>query len=124
MHWHTAKAFAEHLGGHLVTVTSKNEDDFIRRALLSKIPAGGAWLGLENAPQSDGWKWVTGEPFDYNDWDQDIGSGQPGRDEDLKYACWHPHGKELRWWDYSDANPRSVIVEWEMPNPQDLPPAP
>jgi serine/threonine protein kinase len=119
MHWLTARSFAEHLGGHLVTVTSKDEDDFIRRELLSKIPAGAAWLGLESAPQVYGWKWVTGEPFNYNDWDQATGAGQASRDSGQNYACWHPNGNEFHWWDWSDFNPRSVIVEWETPNPQD-----
>ena len=121
MHWHTARAFAEHLGGHLVTVTSKEEDDFIRRELLPKNSSISAWLGLESAPGVYGWKWVTGEPFAYNDWDRSKGSGQADRDEDQNYACWHPSGNELHWWDYSDFNTRTTVVEWETSNPQDLP---
>ncbi|MBN1268055.1 MAG: protein kinase [Kiritimatiellae bacterium] len=61
MRWHEAKAFCERCGGHLVTVTSQEENDFI----ASLFPRGSwFWIGLETTDA--GQRWVTGEPFSFS----------------------------------------------------------
>jgi hypothetical protein len=122
MQWPTAKEFAERLGGHLVTITSKSEDDFVRNELIERRHADCAWMGLESAPKVYGWKWITGEPFDYQDWDTTNGSGGANRGDDQNHACWHPTGHGLHWQTYKESDGTGSIVEWETPNPQDLPP--
>lgn len=77
VNWHQAKAAAElmtFLGvqGHLATVTSQAEHDF----LLSTFPAAsahaGPWLGgfqPAGSPEpAGGWTWITGEPFVFTIW--------------------------------------------------------
>jgi hypothetical protein len=72
--WDDAKAAAEAMSYpdcdvHLVTITSEEEQD----ALYSLFGAGLAekWYGgfdtTENSP-SEGWEWVTGEPWVYTNW--------------------------------------------------------
>jgi TolB-like protein len=57
--------------GHLATITSADEDRFIRENLRQAV-VGGYWLGgfkaVSGATARDGWSWVTGEPFAYTNW--------------------------------------------------------
>ena len=80
--------------GHLATITSQQENDFI----FSNFPEVGdpcCWLGGHqpgDTPAQDpdpaaGWTWVTGEPFTYTNW----GGGEPndsgGQEDSLEF---HP----------------------------------
>jgi hypothetical protein len=69
-----AAAAASHLGlpGHLVTITSTGESQFIQANFPA--PPDFVWIGLFQAPgttepgtptdgSAGGWQWVTGEPF-------------------------------------------------------------
>jgi len=57
--------------GHLATITSQKENDFIVRT-FPEVVAGGYWLGGFQPPGSvepgGGWKWITSEPFIYTNW--------------------------------------------------------
>ena len=79
--WEDARARAQALGGHLVTITSQDENDFVAAltgadpTLWQLDPAGngqGPWIGGAQAPgsvePSGGWGWITGEPFIYTHW--------------------------------------------------------
>ena len=64
--WQAAKLESEALGGHLVTVTSSAEWQFLK----STLPVAECWAGASQAPSNPGyaepaggWVWVTGEPF-------------------------------------------------------------
>jgi hypothetical protein len=70
--WEEARLAAEGMTwmatpGHLATVTSQEERDF----LAPKLPSY-YWLGGYQDPPSslpaEGWRWVTGEPWSYTDW--------------------------------------------------------
>jgi len=82
--WYDAQAACEARGGHLVTITSADENAFVY-SLVSGINAFwyldtwgnglGPWLGgyqESGAQEPDGgWKWITGEPFVYTNWETD-----------------------------------------------------
>ena len=71
MTWTEAKEYCQKLGGHLVTITSAEEQAFIN----SILPSGSMnlyWNGLAE-PEENNWQWVTGEPVDYLNW----ASGEP-----------------------------------------------
>ena len=73
MTWTEAKAYCEELGGHLATVTSQEENDFIA-SLIADGTKNLYWLGgYEEAEQEGVWRWVTGEAWDYANWD----AGEP-----------------------------------------------
>ena len=67
--WHEAVADAKKNGGHLATITSKVENllifDFLTKKYL-KIPC--LWLGATDEKEEGRWTWVTGEPWNYNNW--------------------------------------------------------
>ncbi len=97
-----AKArLCEGMYGHLATITSESENNFIVENVMGCVVTS-AYIGgfqPEGSPEPDGgWRWVTEEPFGYNNW----ASGQPdqngGEDEnaiELKGLCsafpydWH-----------------------------------
>lgn len=60
LRWSEAREFCRRLGGHLVTITSRDEDDFV--ASLFK---GGCWFWIGLTVGEDGPEWVTGEPFSF-----------------------------------------------------------
>ena len=70
--WTDARAAAEAAGGHLATITSLAENEFIYNTLgVGNRPL---WLGgfqppdFVEPPFDDGWQWVTGELFSYTNW--------------------------------------------------------
>jgi hypothetical protein len=90
--WEDAKARAEADGGHLVTITSAEENALVY-GLIAENPdiwvnldvtamtdgeenpiqvSIGPWIGLyqaDGAPEpAGGWSWVTGEASDYTNW--------------------------------------------------------
>ncbi|MEX2186008.1 MAG: Ig-like domain-containing protein [Pirellulales bacterium] len=70
--WTNARAAAESLGGHLVTITSQAESNFIN----ANFPGNdGGWIGgYQERVASDfvepagGWRWITGEAWEYTNW--------------------------------------------------------
>jgi hypothetical protein len=68
--WTDAKEAAELSGGYLATITSQEEQNFIKEYIL--YGGSGYWIGGYQPPESpepDGnWQWVTGEEFIYSHW--------------------------------------------------------
>ena len=63
--WHDAKTACEKVGGHLVTITSAKENDFVY-SLICKSGVQ-CWLGATDEKKEGTWKWVTGEKWNYQD---------------------------------------------------------
>ena len=123
MSWDAARTFAgsqSHLGvpGHLVTITTEEERDFLLSANLpdAVLDAGaflGAYQDLSDPAYSEpggGWKWVTGESWGYESWDpgapqpDNFGGGQ-------NYGSLHPSGV---WDDIPGSMQRTVLVEYSL----------
>lgn len=68
--WEDANAAAAAVGGHLVVITSTEEQQF----LIDNIDLGIYRIGLRYSPTLGAFKWVNGEPFAFEAW----GPGQPG----------------------------------------------
>jgi len=124
--WGEARTGAEHLGGHLATITSDEENTFVfglavGRPALWSSSGSGPWLGgQQQAGQNDaaaGWAWVTGEPFSYTQWR----SGQPddgadGGEDGIQLIGWSPEAStpSLGWNDRNGLTKApSYIVEIE-----------
>jgi len=68
MTWHEAKAYCESLGGHLVTITSQEEQEHIRQ-LISSESKEAYWLGAKRSDNNwDEWEWISEEMFAYTNW--------------------------------------------------------
>ncbi len=78
--WTDAEKRCVTRGGHLVSISSKEANEALRRGYgnLLGLPMRAAWIGLEATDRSKKqWKWATGEPLksyrwnpgEPNDWD-------------------------------------------------------
>ncbi|MDR1560577.1 MAG: Ig-like domain-containing protein [Clostridiales bacterium] len=109
MSWAQAKARAEQLGGHLATITSLAEQNFIN-SLFKPIRRTNYWLGGTDTATEGVWTWITGEAFSYQNWD----SGQPDNTGNQDYLVLWPNSGG-RWDDGDNNNPADFgfICEWE-----------
>ena len=70
--WAEADANAKSVGGHLATLTSQEEHDWVWQTFSPWLPSQlasssrsrGWWIGGLMSPGKE-WQWVTGEPFDF-----------------------------------------------------------
>lgn len=71
--WDDAKIAAETAGGHLATITSVGENNFIKNTVFQGLDKA-YWLGAyqtedENRQNpTSNWHWITGEDWDFTDW--------------------------------------------------------
>ncbi len=74
--WDEAKADCEAQGGHLVTITSSEENDFVS----SLAGSNNIWIGFTDELNEGNWQWVTGESVTYTNWrsgePNDVGAGE------------------------------------------------
>ena len=101
--WEQARDFAKLRGGHLATITSQREQDLINPLVLNS----NAWLGGSDDNLDGSWKWITGEPWSY----QNMGPGQPDNTDgnSTKLNSWSRYpGK---WADNRNTNLQSYLLE-------------
>lgn len=67
MTWNEAKIQCENMGGHLVTVTSEEEQSVIEELVKDSF-CSWYFMGASNTENGVDYKWVTGESFDYTNW--------------------------------------------------------
>ena len=72
--WKDARRNCAALGGHLATITSAEEQDFIESQFGSLCKNGGPWIGAYSngayGGDKDDWRWVTGEEWSYTNWEE------------------------------------------------------
>jgi hypothetical protein len=64
--WSGAVKYCQERGGHLVTITSAAENDFVYKNFGTD--GVNLWLGATDELTEKQWRWITGEPFNYNNW--------------------------------------------------------
>jgi hypothetical protein len=116
--WPNARDFASSIGGHLASVTSASEGDFVI-ALSVLAEASGPWLGgFQDPSASDyaepaaGWRWVTGEAWSFVQWCPGEPNDSPNENclalGGASSTCWNdlPSGGVL------GVFPVASIIEW------------
>jgi hypothetical protein len=104
--WKDAKANCEAVGGHLVTITSIEEEQAIFK--VSSDHSESNWVG--GLYKSNKWQWITGEAWEYTNWSYDY--PHQGGEEDYLELSYYSTGTS--WVNYSDNNnTRNYICEWE-----------
>ena len=98
--WSAAKAACNNMGGHLVTVTSSAENNFI----FNLWPSG--WIGLTDEVTEGQWRWVTGENYSYSSWN----SGEPNNSNNEDYVQFVGAGK---WNDLPNNQSLPYVLEFE-----------
>ena len=128
--WDQAKTHAEaqvYMGyaGHLATITSSAENAWLGYVFpdLRKT-----WIGAyqdhsvpDYSEPSGGWRWVTGEPWEYTNWAQQHGEPNdawPEGEDHVEIWAWGG----LWWNDYDghDGMPQKYLVEYDVPEPVTL----
>ncbi len=103
--WDDAKAYCEKIGGHLVTITTKGEADFVN----TLDNTSKAWIG---GYKDSAWKWVTGEAWNYTNWN----NNEPANANRTALVS--------EKWSALDNNSMAVsgfICEWDVENEGELP---
>lgn len=98
--WSAAKAACDNMGGHLVTITSQAENNFI----FGLWPSG--WIGLTDEVTEGVWRWVTGEAYSYTSWN----SGEPNNAGNEDYVQFVGGGK---WNDLPNGVNLPYVLEFE-----------
>jgi hypothetical protein len=63
--WLEAERLAQAMGGHLATIRSAAEEQWLYNRFLHW---GGLWIGLSDLSTEGVWTWASGEPVDYTHW--------------------------------------------------------
>ncbi len=82
--WTAAEAQAVGYGGHLVTIRNQSEQEWLRTNFSSfwNSASGGPWHGLNDVQTEGEWRWVSGEPTNFQEW----GSGEPNNGTTANHA--------------------------------------
>ncbi|MFW9991653.1 MAG: NosD domain-containing protein [Candidatus Odinarchaeota archaeon] len=101
--WSDAKADCETKGGHLVTITSIGENDFVTSLLEDMYIS---WIGFTDELNEGSWQWVTGEEVTYSNWD----SGEPN-----EAANGEDYAELLNsgFWNDIHDEPHAYVCEWD-----------
>jgi hypothetical protein len=100
MTWTAARQACLNMGGHLVTVTTAAENNFI----YNLWPSG--WIGLTDEVVEGQWRWVTGETYSYQSWN----SGEPNNSNNEDYIQFVGGG---RWNDLNNNSSLPYVLEFE-----------
>jgi len=112
--WQNAQIECENQGGHLVTFSSENENNFIYNIIPQNPYA--SWIGLFQNTESDffvepdgGWEWVTNEEFSYLNWY----NGEPNEVNGNTNCCEMPYGWNGGWNDNDCDLEKYYVLEIE-----------
>jgi hypothetical protein len=119
--WTKADAAARAAGGHLVTITSAAEDQFVDGLLSSSNAASGSyWMGLRRTGgPGDGTfqQWTTGERLDFTNWAAGVPDNSLGLENSAailwtRESAGATFGRRGQWNDLADSgypNPAVAI---------------
>ncbi len=136
MGWESARDFAASqllmgVPGHLATITSAEENDFVVSVINAfeclQGPHNLLWLGGEQIPHNEpnpaeGWTWKTGELWSYTNWAPGEPNDAAGGEYYLAiYGSGNPGGPIGTWNDdrLGEGN-TGFIIEWTPTCPGDL----
>ncbi|MEE1011295.1 MAG: leucine-rich repeat protein, partial [Acutalibacteraceae bacterium] len=115
--WTKAKTYCENIGGHLVTITSAEEQKVVENLKKNKKLY---WIGLTDSETEGVWKWVTGEKYSYTNWGdkEPSGSSTDNQDYGQIYSESRSELKPAGSWndDYNEGNSSSTDKYYQLAN--------
>ena len=100
--WEEAQLFCQNLGGHLATITSKDENDSLY-AWMTSLGYKNAYFGFSDSVNEGYWHWVTNEGTEYANWHK----GEPNSESSNEdYAMFY--------WKFTDGTGMMVILVKEL----------
>ncbi|WP_423055595.1 lectin-like protein [Acetobacterium carbinolicum] len=113
LNWDEAKAKAESLGGILMSITSAEENE-IAKELIQTADRGVYWVGGTDGIKEGTWQWLTGESFNYSNWE----AGEPNNAGVGENCLGIVNGSKMQWNDFpGDATEGGFIVENDSDKP-------
>ena len=122
--WEDANAAALAVGGYLATITSQAENDFVFLLVNNATywhGSSGPWLGGYQSPATNqpdaNWHWVTGEAWNYTNWQIGQPNDSGGKAEDKLQFGFAP--RVSTWNDIMSIDPTpayrptAYVVEWD-----------
>ncbi len=116
--WTEAKEYCENIGGHLVTISDSDEQNFVTDLLLTYGKKNLYWNGGYKENSSSNWKWVTDEEFTFFNWND----GEPNSNAENYIHMFRVQETPGKWnntleyssgnWFYGSAN-SGFICEWD-----------
>ncbi len=120
--WPLAEAFAQQFGGHLVSINSQAEQDFVWQNFGN---LGGVdrriWIGFSDAASEGAWAWSDGSKASFTNWN----AGEPNNSGGVEHYA-ELLGSSGRWNDLNAAGsgfPHIAVIELAAtgnPCPADL----
>lgn len=102
-----ARAFAQHCGGYLASVTSEEENTWLAKTFGMASLGRFLWLGGTDEGSESYWRWQNGEGWRYEHWNKPEPNNNNGNEHALAMK---PDG----WWIDADGYSLQLpfIVEW------------
>jgi cysteine-rich repeat protein len=108
--WDEAQSFCLAGGGHLVTISSKAENDFLYKTLMPFLgPTSPRWIGINDKTTEGVFVWASGEPVTFTFWNS--GEGGVNASEDCGEQRW----LDGRWNDKNCSLAQLFICEFPPP---------
>ena len=119
--WTAARDAAEEasflgVNGHLVTITSSEEWQFVTQNFEHQ----GTWIGLTDRIVEGRFEWVTGEPVTFRAWNRH----EPNNAGNEDYVEYHLEDEGWGWNDFQDKRdlhtadlPLGYVIEYPLPRP-------
>lgn len=125
--WGDAQQEAERLGANLVTVNNAHENQWLYDTFAPQSPTGyTGWIGFyqdTNDPSysepSGGWKWVSGEPLTYTNWNipepNNLQGGEDWAVLQKGKPTWNDFGPNSQGWEPH----RGIVESAGVPQPSE-----
>ena len=113
--WREARRKARQLGGDLVTINSRGENDYITRA-FEPLAADdcGLWIGLNSIKKGGRFEWSDGSESNYRNWVKagipGYKTGMPSTDPDQKYVHIYFNPGALGDWKNANNSYHDVMI--------------
>ena len=104
MSWSQAEEYCGQHDGHLASITSPEENDWLGSELISEV-SGSLWLGGQWSPGSD-WTWSDGSEWAWTNW----ASGQPS--QQFNPECALLHQASYNWGSYDCSTDLKFICKY------------
>ena len=108
MTWKDAEKAAQSAGGHLVTIRSQAENDWVYNTFAKGLTTMGdsLWIGYTDESKEGSWIWSGGDPMGFENWDTKEPNNAGGVEH---FACMYgsvsAHAAQSRWNDVPNLPP-------------------
>lgn len=104
--WEAANSAAIAMGGRLVVISNKEENEFVAQDILNGAPA---WIGLKESGREGRFAWTGGKRLRYSNWGQNEPNNAGGNESWIEIN----RGGLGKWNDLPSGFPRGFVVEFE-----------